>query len=88
MITVRFKWMCNKAVDSCLFLFNCVPDCYKIQEMCEKIVSSELYMLKYSLNRYKAQEKFEKVVVPYLSALKFVSDWFLTPKILEILRIL
>ena len=33
--------MCDKAVDTCLFVFDSVPDRYKTQKMCVKVVSQE-----------------------------------------------
>ena len=78
--------MCDKAVDTCPFVFELVPDRYKIQEMYDKVVSNDLFMPKYWLDQYKAKEMCDKTVDDCLSALKSVSDWFLTGKILEKLR--
>ena len=37
--------MCEKAVDTCPFMLECVPNCYKTQEIYQKAVSKELCML-------------------------------------------
>ena len=33
--------MCYKTVDTCVFVFNYVPDYYTTQEMCNIVVSKE-----------------------------------------------
>ena len=75
--------MCDKAVDKCPFVFDSVPDQYKTQEMCDKLVSEDPVKLEYSHNRYKTQEMCNKAVDNFLSALKFVTDWFVTSKIIK-----
>ena len=50
MSLTNFK-TCEKAVDTCSFMLECIPNCYKNQEMCEKAVSKELFMFKYCLDR-------------------------------------
>ena len=40
-------------------------------------------MVKYCYDRYKIQEMSDKAVDAYMLALKFVSDWFVTNKMLE-----
>ena len=35
--------MCEKAVGTCPFILDYVPDCYKTQEMREKSVCKELF---------------------------------------------
>ena len=47
----------EKAVDSCLFMLECVRDFYKTQNICEKPVSERPYMLNYSNERYTIREK-------------------------------
>ena len=39
--------MCNKAVDTCPFVFDSVLDLYKTQVIYDKIVFKEPFMLKY-----------------------------------------
>ena len=36
--------MLVKAVDTCPFVFDSVPDQYKSQEMCDKVVSKDPFM--------------------------------------------
>ena len=47
--------MCQKAVDTCPFVFHSVSDQYITQEICDKVVSREPFMLKYCLDRHKTQ---------------------------------
>ena len=49
--------MRDKALDTCAFVFDSVPDRWNTQKMCDEVVSKEPFMLKYCLNRYKTQEK-------------------------------
>ena len=74
----RFKAqeMCDKAVDTCLFVFDSVPDWYITQELCNKVVSEDPCMLKYCHDKYKAQKMCHKAVDSYLLGSKFVPDWF------------
>ena len=51
--------------------------------MCDKIPSKELFMLKNYHDRYKTQEIYDKAVDSYLPTLKFVSDWFVTSKMVQ-----
>ena len=41
-------------------------------------------MLIYCPDRYKTQKMWDEIVDDYLAALKFIPDWFVTTKILEI----
>ena len=54
--------MCEKAVDTCLFLLDCVPNFYKTQEKCDEAVSKEPLMLKYRLDNFMPQEMCDKTV--------------------------
>ena len=47
--------ICIKAVDTCPFIFNSVPDRYNTKEMFDKAVSKNPFMLKYFLDRCKSQ---------------------------------
>ena len=51
--------------------------------MYDKAVSKDPFMLKYCLNGYKTQEMCDKAVNNFLPALKFVSDWFVTSKMIK-----
>ena len=39
--------MCNKAVNTCFFLFHSVPDQYKTQKMCDVAADDCLVALKF-----------------------------------------
>ena len=75
--------MCYKAVTTCPFVFDSIPDRYKTQEMVNNVGSEDPYMLKYCLYKYKTQEMCDKAVNSYLLALNFVPDWFVTNKIID-----
>ena len=66
--------MCDKAVDTCSFVFDPVPGQYKIQEIWGKVDSKNLFQLKYCLDRYKTQEMHDKAIDAFLTTLKFVHD--------------
>ena len=51
--------------------------------MCDRIVSDYPFSLRYDPNRYKAQQMCNKIVDDSLAALKFVSDWFVTNKMIK-----
>ena len=75
--------MCDKAVDTCPFVFDSVPDRYKTQEMHDTVVSKEPFVLKCCNDNYKIQEMRDKAVGAFLTTHKFVPDLFVTNKILE-----
>ena len=79
--------MCDEAVDTCLFVFDFVPDWYKTQEICDcdKVALKASFMLKYYRDRYKNKQMCGKAVHTFLPTLKFVSNWFDTNKMLKIL---
>ena len=41
--------MCDKAVETCSFVFDSVADRYKTHKMCDKAFSNDPLMLKYYL---------------------------------------
>ena len=47
--------MCDKAVNACFFVFNCVSDWHKTQELRDRFVSKDLFMLKFYNDRYQTQ---------------------------------
>ena len=53
--------------------------------MCDKVVFKKPKMIKYCPCRCETQKMCDKAVDACLSALKFVPDWFVTSKMLEIL---
>ena len=75
--------MCVKAVDTCPFVFESVPDQYKTQEVFNKAVSVYPFMLKYYLDRYKTQKVYDKAVDDFIPALKIVRNWLFTSKMNE-----
>ena len=80
--------MCDKAVDTCPFVFEYVPDRYVTQELCDKAVFEEPVMLKYFRGKYKSQEMYDKSVNVSLLALNFVLDWLLRVRYLKTLIVL
>lgn len=75
--------MHKKAVDTCSFMLDCIPECYKTLKMREKSVFKRPNMLKYCLDRYATQEMCEKTNASCLLAIKCDPDLFVTPKMLE-----
>ena len=65
--------MCNKPVDTFLFVFDSVSDQY---------LSKEPIMLKYYPDKYETQKMCDKAV-DYLLILKRLPDWFVTSKMFE-----
>ena len=78
--------MCEKAVDYYYpRVLEYVCDCYVAPEMCEKAISKKPFALKHCLDKYKTQDICGKVVDACLTALKFVPDWYVANKILNVL---
>ena len=75
--------MCEKAVDTCPFLFDPPPEQYMTLEISNKVISKEPSMLKQCPDRYKTQVVCDKNFYVSLPALKFVPDWFPTNKMTE-----
>ena len=44
---IRLKEMCNKAVNTCFFLFDYVPDRCKTQKICDDAIDDCLAALKF-----------------------------------------
>ena len=78
--------MCVKAVDTCPFVFDSVPNQYKTQEMCNKVVSKNPFMLKYCLDRYEIEEMLDKVADAFLPTLKVFLNWLVTSKMIKTWR--
>ena len=51
--------------------------------MWNQVVSEDSFMLLYCPNRYKTQKMCDEDFDDYLVVLKFISDWFVTSKMLE-----
>ena len=77
--------MCNKAVNTCLIVFDSIHDRYITHKFCDKVVSEDPFMLKYFPEKYKTQEMCEKAVDCFL-AFKFVPDWLVKNKMIEKLQ--
>ena len=75
--------MCNKAVDTCPFVFDFPLDWYRTQEICNKIVSKKPFKLKYCLDRSRTQEMCYEVVDVWCQYKHFLPDWFVTNKMLK-----
>ena len=45
-----------------------------------------MFMLIYCPDRYKTQKMWDEIVDDCLAALKFIPDWFVTTKMVEILH--
>ena len=70
--------MCNRAVNTCSFVFNSVPDQCKTQEMCDKAVDNNADTFDSVTHRYKNQEMRDKFVDYHAHALEFVADRYKT----------
>ena len=64
-------------------VFDSVPDWYKTQEWCDRVVSEDPLMLLYYLDIYKTQRICDETVDYCLAPFKFISDLFVTSKMLE-----
>ena len=66
-----------------LFIFDPISDWYKTQEILDRVVSEDSYMLIYCPYRYKTPDMCNEDVDDFMAALKFISDWFVTSKMLK-----
>ena len=48
--------MCNKAVDTCPFIFDSVPDQNITQELCDKVVLINICSDKHCFDKYMTQK--------------------------------
>ena len=65
--------MCDKAVHTCPFVSDSVPNRYMTQELCDKIDSKEPFMLKYCHDKYKTYEMCDKAVDDFLTSTNICS---------------
>ena len=72
--------MCYKAVNTCYFVFESIPDLYKAQEMFDRVLSEDPFLIAYCLDKYKTQRMCDE---DSLAALKFIPDWFVTGKMIK-----
>ena len=76
--------MCDKAVYKCPFVLDSVPDHYKFDKMCDKSVSEDPFKLKKNaMIDIRLKKCVLKPLIIFLPALKFVSDWFVTSKVIK-----
>ena len=73
--------MCDKAVDNCFHASRFAPNCYKIQKCSIKLLVRVvlLYLFLFLIN-VRPKKCVIKLLIP---ALKFVTDWFVTNKMIE-----
>ena len=76
--------MCYKAVHACFFVFDFIPDQYKIQGKCDIIYVLSLYtLLKVCCpDKYITQKKCDEAVDDSPAALKLIPDWFVRRKMI------
>ena len=66
--------MCIRAVNTCSFVFDSVPNEYKTQEMCNNAVDNNLSTIKDVSDWWKAQELCDKAADDYSIAWEFFPD--------------
>ena len=75
--------MCDKTANGWFLVFIYTSDQYKTQETCNRVISEGPFMVVYCPGRYKSQRKCDEAVEDCLAALEFISDWFVTSRMLE-----
>ena len=53
--------MCDKAVNTCFFVFDSIPDQYKTQEMYDTVLSKDSSLIVYCPDKHKTQRMFASV---------------------------
>ena len=66
--------MCIRAVNTCSFVFDSVPNEYKTQEMCNNAVDNNPSTIKDVSDWWKAQELCDKTADDYSIAWEFFPD--------------
>ena len=78
-----------RAVNTCSFVFDSVPDRYKTQGMCDKAFDDNPSTIKYLPDRYKTHEMCDKAIDDDPHALEFVPDRYKTKKcVIKLLMII
>ena len=77
--------ICDKAVDSCFFVFYSTLDQYKTPEICGRVVYKDLSLITYCPDKYKTQRMCDEAVDDSLIAFKFIPDWFVINKMIKTL---
>ena len=75
--------MCDKAVDTCPFVFDSILDSYKTKKLFDKTFSRIALLLKYYLDLCKTQEMCDKAVDNFSKTLEFLPDWFVRNKMIK-----
>ena len=65
--------MCTRAVNTCSFVFDSVPNRYNTHETCIRAVDNP-FTIKYVPDQYKTQDMGDKAVDDHPDALEFVPD--------------
>ena len=65
------------------FVFDSIPDQYKIQEMCDRVVSEDPFLTVYCPDKYKTQRMFDEAADNSLAELKLDHDWFVKSKVIK-----
>ena len=76
-------------INKCFFVFNFIPDQYKLQEMCDTVVSNDPSIIVECLDKYITQKMCDKAVYkdPFLTA--YCPDKYITQKrVMKLLMIL
>ena len=55
--------------------------------MCDKIISENPFMLKYCPDKYVTQKMCDQAVDDFQPTLNFVTDWFVTSKMIKIKKL-
>ena len=63
------------------FVFNSIPDQYKIQEMCDRVVFEDPFLIVYCPDKYKTQRMYDEAADN--TQLKLDHDWFVTSKVIK-----
>ena len=74
--------MCDKVVNRCFLVFDCISNQYKTQEMCDRVVSEYAFLIVYWLDKDKTRRIHDEPVDDCLAALEFIPAWFVKSKML------
>ena len=82
---IMIQEMCDKEVN--VFLFDSIPDQYKIHKMCDRVSSEDLFLIVHCPNKYKTQRMCDVALDDPLAALQLIPDWVVPSKMIKILFI-
>ena len=63
------------------FVFNSIPNQYKIQEMSDRVVFEDPFFIVYCPDKYKTQRMYDETADN--TQLKLDHDWFVTSKVIK-----